>query len=848
MAISPERVRGVSAAPRSLSDIALDGLAEAVLLVDLRQAHKPIVLANGAARQCLGESDGSGGLLDSCLYDWLSPHETGAMEKTLASLSRLQATANRQVLWRTVGGEVAIATDFKRLEVSGSRLVLLRLSSAALRPDLLLAVEQLPMDLLVLDRQLKITYANASAVRTAQCSLDALLGSPALDVHPTAALSLEVLCAALAGEAYVGAPIEVPRPDGGLRCIELQVQPLQGAATVLGLVVTATDAIARPERSQTSLPSSTATEAPARPLTTEELFRLAADAIDGVIFEWDIPRDHMHRSHGLQSVLGEPGETLGVDPWRDRIHPPDLEVTRHKVASALHNERGWTTTYRIRDARNRYRWIFERALIQRDTNGEPLRAIGCSVDVTEFHRLADLLAETQRATNTGGWEYFYGTRELTWTDEMYRIHETTPMEFAVTIQAALERFSEDSRQRLETAFENAIAGEGHFDIEVEIITLKARRRWARMIGHIEWVDGRRFRLFGSLQAIQTQKLAQIALDRHTDWLKLSMRMAQLRAWRWDRVADRFEFAALKHGGSPVRSVRRGLAGVLARMHPDDRKSISRAIARSFRTRAEVREEFRLRAKDGSYRYYVTTVRPVFDDGSEASGLVGVTQDVTERKRMEREIIEVSGRERHRIGRDLHDGLGQELTGVALMLRGLARRVERDCPDAVPAANEIVALVNQSIETARSLARGLLPVSTEQGGLVAALRTLAERSRGLYGFEVRFSPDVWPQCTLEEALASHLYRIAQEAVTNAARHGHATVVEILLTFSGSRFLLKVTDNGCGMPQAAAAGPGVGLKIMAYRANLIGAKLEIGANAPHGTIVRVIGEQPSATTAV
>jgi signal transduction histidine kinase len=284
------------------------------------------------------------------------------------------------------------------------------------------------------------------------------------------------------------------------------------------------------------------------------------------------------------------------------------------------------------------------------------------------------------------------------------------------------------------------------------------------------------------------------------------------------------------------------------MHPEDRKSISRAIARSFRTRAEVREEFRLRAKDGSYRYYATTVRPVFDDGTEASGLVGVTQDVTERKRMEREIIEVSGRERQRIGRDLHDGLGQELTGVALMLRGLARRVERDCPEAVPAANEIVGLVNQSIETARGLARGLLPVSTEQGGLVAALGTLADRSRGLYGFEVRFSAEVWPQCTLEEALASHLYRIAQEAVTNAARHGQATVVDILLTFNGSRFLLKITDNGCGMPQSGPAGVGVGLKIMAYRANLIGAKLEIGANAPHGTIVRVIGEQSSPTTAL
>jgi signal transduction histidine kinase len=771
------------------------------------------------------------------------------MERTLARLSKIHPTEQRPVAWRAAGGEVEIPTEFKKLDGSGGgRLVLLRLAPATVKPDLLLAVDQMSMDLVVLDRQLKVTYANASAVRTAQCPLDALLGRAALDVQPIATLGWDVLCAALAGEAYVGAASPCPGPGGIVRLRELRVQPLLGAAAVLGLVVTATDVAAEPRLPSRAIPAERSRRDPAGALSTEALFRLAADAIDGVIFEWDIPNDLMRRSHALQSVLGETGEATGADPWRERIHPPDLGVTGRQVAIALQSGRGWTTSYRIRDARDRYRWILERALIQRDANGEPLRAIGCSVDVTEFHRLSNLLAETQRATNTGGWEYCYRTRELTWTDEMYRIHETTPVEFSVTPATALNRFTEDSRERLENAFELALAGEGHFDIEVELTTLKGRRCWARMIGHVEWVDGRRFRVFGSLQTIQAQKLAQLALDRHTDWLKLSMRMAQLRAWRWDREADRFEFAALKQGGSPVRNVRRGLAGVLARMHPDDRKSVSRAIARSFRTRAEVREEFRLRAKDGTYRYYATTVRPVFEDGTAATGLVGVTQDVTERKRLEREIIETSARERQRIGRDLHDGLGQELTGVALMLRGLARRVARDCPDATAAADEIVALVNQSIETARGLARGLLPVSAEQGGLVAALRTLASRSRGAYGFEVRFSPEVWPDCALEEPVASHLYRIAQEAVTNAARHGQATQVEILLALNHGRFLLKVTDNGCGMRESHPAGPGVGLKIMAYRANLIGAKLEIGANAPQGTIVRVIGVQPSATGGV
>ena len=131
------------------------------------------------------------------------------------------------------------------------------------------------------------------------------------------------------------------------------------------------------------------------------------------------------------------------------------------------------------------------------------------------------------------------------------------------------------------------------------------------------------------------------------------------------------------------------------------------------------------------------------DAGIGTGISVTVRNITERKRLEQEILEVSSRERQTIGRDLHDGLGQELTGVALMLRGLATRIQREAPAAVDYVNEIVGLVNQSIETARSLARGLLPVRTDTGGLPFALRALAARSRDLYGLEVNFRAEVWP---------------------------------------------------------------------------------------------------------
>ncbi len=242
------------------------------------------------------------------------------------------------------------------------------------------------------------------------------------------------------------------------------------------------------------------------------------------------------------------------------------------------------------------------------------------------------------------------------------------------------------------------------------------------------------------------------------------------------------------------------------------------------------------------RYFENRAVLVRDAGI-GTGISISTRDITERKHLEQEILDVSGRERQSIGRDLHDGLGQELTGVALMLRGLATRVQGRFPEAVDSVNEIVALVNRSIENARSLAHGLLPVRNETGGLAFALRELASRSRDLYGLDVNFTAEVASELNLDVTDASHLYRIAQEALTNASRHGHATLVDIHLKATGLRFLLRITDNGEGFHPPTSPYSGMGLKIMKYRAGMIGATFEIAPNEPRGTVVRVMGEQPT-----
>jgi PAS domain S-box-containing protein len=290
-----------------------------------------------------------------------------------------------------------------------------------------------------------------------------------------------------------------------------------------------------------------------------------------------------------------------------------------------------------------------------------------------------------------------------------------------------------------------------------------------------------------------------------------------------------------------------LTSIFEHAHPEDagalRAKFQQLIAGEI---SRFSHQYRVRHKNGTYRWLDTVYVSALDDPL-INGVMTNARDITESKRLEHEILEVSSRERQTIGRELHDGLGQELTGVALMLRGLATRIHHEAPAAVDYINEIVGLVNQSIETVRSLTHGLLSVRTDSGDLPLALRALAARSRDLYGLEVSFRAEMWPQLALDEASASHLYRIAQEALTNAARHGRATRVDILLSVSSDTFSLQITDDGTGIGKSDRPVVGMGLKTMKYRAGIIGAKFEIESNVPHGTVVRITGEHPTTVAA-
>lgn len=245
-----------------------------------------------------------------------------------------------------------------------------------------------------------------------------------------------------------------------------------------------------------------------------------------------------------------------------------------------------------------------------------------------------------------------------------------------------------------------------------------------------------------------------------------------------------------------------------------------------------------RRKDGRLIDISVTVSPIRDSQGNIIGASKVARDITERKRLEKEIIEISNREQQRIGQDLHDGLCQELTGIELMCQVLEQKLAAKSKTEAKRAGEIGEHIRRAIGHTRKLARGLFPVELEKNGFMSALHELADNAEKLYHIECRFECDGLVAIQ-DNVAATHLYRIAQEAINNAVKHGRAKRITVSLRPAGEKVTLTVADDGIGFSNAPHKKTGMGLHTMKYRAGVVGGTLDVrpGANGA-GTLVACV----------
>ncbi len=225
--------------------------------------------------------------------------------------------------------------------------------------------------------------------------------------------------------------------------------------------------------------------------------------------------------------------------------------------------------------------------------------------------------------------------------------------------------------------------------------------------------------------------------------------------------------------------------------------------------------------------------PIRGVTGEAFRVAGITEDITRRKQLEKEVSEISSYEQHRISRELHDGLGQQLTGLAYLAKSLTQRLAASSLPEAESAETIREGVRDALAEVRRVVRGLAPVCLDSLGLKTALEELTKNIGQRFAIRCEFL------CPHEVALsdnhvATQLYRIAQEALNNAVKHARASRITIDLKPRGRDLTMQIRDDGCGIPHKSSR-EGMGLRIMKYRAAMIGALFEIVSAPAKGTIV-------------
>jgi hypothetical protein len=383
-----------------------------------------------------------------------------------------------------------------------------------------------------------------------------------------------------------------------------------------------------------------------------------------------------------------------------------------------------------------------------------------------------------------------------------------------------------------------ITGQGDERVAVEMMKRGALDYLVKDVDFLQFVPEVVKRALEQLEREKRLSAAEAALRRSEASLARAQHLAHLGSYEisvpfsahdhWS--AETFRILGLDPAGgvlSPQDYLRRVV-------HPGDRARVQHAFDAALRDGKPFDTEYRIVRPDGAVRHVQSIGEPVRDAAGKVVRFVGTLLDLTERKRLESEILEISEREQRRIGQDLHDGLGQHLAGIELLSQVLEQNLAAKNKKHAARAAEIARHVREAISQTRALARGLSPVMVGSDGLMSALTGLAANTERLFRVRCQFECEP-PVLVHNHSVATHLYRIAQEAVSNAIKHGQTRRVVIRLQEESGRTVLLVRDFGKGLPTELPEPRGMGLRIMQYRAGMIGGSLVVQREPEGGTSV-------------
>ncbi len=574
--------------------------------------------------------------------------------------------------------------------------------------------------------------------------------------------------------------------------------------------------------------------------TSETRLHLLATTANIGFWDWDIRRNTVYHSPEWKRQLGYQDHEIAnaIGEWQDRLHPDDQARVQAEVKAFMEEPRpGYDLEFRLRHRDGEYRWIRSQALLVRE-NDVPVRLLGVHVDITAARRREEELRESEQrfrrfveTTHIIPWEAEPGTWRYTYVGPRSSAILGYPLETWFAEDFWRAHVHPDDREAAAAFRREQSKSREDFEFEYRMLAADGRTVWFHDVVHVVRGPAGVEKLQGFLVDITERTSAAEEHGRLAAIVESSNdaiigETLEGMITSWNKSAERI------YGYPAAEVLGRSVRMLVPRERADE---VERILDRTKRGEMiEHLETLRVR-KDGQQIHVSLVVSPIRDVVGKIVGASATARDITQRKQLEAEVLLISEREQHRIARDLHDGLGQLLSGTVHLANVLQLDLAEEALPQAAEALRITELLNEAVSQTRSLARGLYPVRPESNGLMVALQELAGRTKELFKirctFKCRKSVHI-----ADNAVATHLYRIAQEAVANALKHGRAMEIALGLQATSRRIVLTVKDDGTGFGAGGPPSNGMGIRIMQYRAGMIGGALSIRPN--HGQGVRVI----------
>lgn len=591
----------------------------------------------------------------------------------------------------------------------------------------------------------------------------------------------------------------------------------------------------------------------------EDRYELAIDAARLPVWEYHVARDtvignvYWHQVRGHDVTEAEALRRL--ETWLSNIHPDDAGRHSHIFCGDAADATGfYQSEFRIRAATGEYKWLLHRGrVVERAPDGAPRKVMGISLDIDARKRMETALRESEERFR-GAFEFAAIGMALVAPDGRWmRVNRalceivgyTADELLATTFQAITH--PDDLDADMEYVRQMLDGSRSHYDME---------KRYFHKDGHIVWIllsvslvrddAGQPMYFVSQIQDITARKHAEKQLID-----------SEFRYRTIANLVPGFVFEAVVTDERPrptwvSAGFERMYGCTLDRFIELGRESFYDAATRArvlagasaVAQGSDIDCDVSLRSLDGVQRWLRIVARRVrIGPDAEVDRVLGVAEDITERKRLERAVDKATHQEQQRLGKEIHDGLGQELMGVALLARGLAASARKGHQPSADELERLSLLASRTISTCHGIAQGVSPLSEAHGGLVQALHDMVDRKSDTDGPAVRIDAIEDAPIRLQLSSADHLFRIAQEGLTNALRHAGAQSIMVTLDVQTDTVRLEISDDGVGLSPYTAESAGLGLKFMRYRAEMIDADLSIGPGENGGTLLVCECRQPA-----